>query len=164
MQAQEAGEDEPHPYGHGHGRHGRRRYLARANKTLQRALTFDRLEAGARNRGQLALAQVNFLQGDTESARIQALHALKKARQYELTWLAARSLHLLGDILAAQGQKPDAYQHFEQALQIFRACAMRLETDTHIAELYSCFAAGGWGYRDEPSTGIGLFARGIANV
>ena len=95
---------------------------------MQRALTFDRLEAGARNRGQLALAQVNFLQGDTESARIQALHALKKARQYELTWLAARSLHLLGDILAAQGQKPDAYQHFEQALQIFRACAMRLET------------------------------------
>jgi tetratricopeptide (TPR) repeat protein len=126
VQAQEAGENERRPYGH--GRHGRRRYLARANNTLQRALTFDRLEAGARNRGQLALAQVNFLRGDTESAWVQALHALKKARQYELTWLAARSLPLLGDILAAQGQKLDAYQHFEQALQIFRACAMRLET------------------------------------
>ncbi|HLZ81111.1 MAG TPA: tetratricopeptide repeat protein, partial [Ktedonobacteraceae bacterium] len=126
-QAREAGDDEPRPYGRSVGRHGRERFLARAKKSLQRALTFDRLEAGARNLGQLTLAQVNFLQGDTESARIQALHALKKARQYELTWLVARSLHLLGDILAAQGQKQDAYQHFEQALQIFRACAMRLE-------------------------------------
>ncbi|HEY6411084.1 MAG TPA: tetratricopeptide repeat protein, partial [Ktedonobacteraceae bacterium] len=130
VQARGAGEDEPRPYGDGDGQgwHGRRRYLARANKTLQRALTFGRLEAGARSRGQLALAQVNFLQGDIERARMQALHALKKARQYELIWLAARSLHLLGDILAAQGQKLQAYQHFEQALQIFRACAMRLET------------------------------------
>jgi tetratricopeptide (TPR) repeat protein len=125
-QAQEAGEDEPRPYGD--GRHGRGRYLARANKTLQRALTFDGLEAGARNRGQLASAQVNFLQGDTERARIQALHALEKARQYELTWLVARSHHLLGNILAAQGQKLEAYLQFEQALQIFRTCAMRLET------------------------------------
>ena len=104
------------------------RYLARANKTLQRALTFERLEAEARNRGQLASAQVNFLQGDTENARVHALHALNKARQHELTWLVARSHHLLGNILVAQGQQQDAYQHFEQALQIFRTCTMRLET------------------------------------
>ncbi len=105
-----------------------RAYLARANKTLQRALAFERLEAEARNRGQLASAQVNFLQGDTENARVQALHALNKARQHELTWLVARSHHLLGNILVAQGQQQDAYQHFEQALQIFRTCTMRLET------------------------------------
>ncbi len=104
------------------------RYLARANKTLQRALTFERLEAEARNRGQLASAQVNFLQGDTQNALVQAQHALEKARQHELTWLVARSHHLLGNILVAQGQQQDAYQHFEQALQIFRTCTMRLET------------------------------------
>ncbi len=105
-----------------------RRYLARAGKTLQRALTFDRLEAEARNRGQLASAQVSLLQGDTETAHLQALHALKKARQYELTWLVARSYSLLGTILSAQGQPQEAYQYFEQALHIFRQCGMRLET------------------------------------
>lgn len=105
-----------------------RRYLARAGKTLQRALTFDRLEAEARNRGQLASAQVSLLQGDAETAQVQALHALKKARQYELTWLVARSYSLLGTILSSQGQPEEAYKYFEQALQIFRPCGMRLET------------------------------------
>jgi len=105
-----------------------RRYLARAGKTLQRALTFDSLEAEARNRGQLASAQVSLLQGDTETAHLQALHALNQARQYELTWLVARSYSLLGTILSARGQPQEAYQYFEQALQIFRQCGMRLET------------------------------------
>lgn len=104
------------------------RYLARAGKTLQRALTFDRLEAEARNRGQLASAQVALLQGDTETAHVQALHALKQARQYELTWLVARSYSLLGAILSSQGQPQEAYKYFEQALYIFRQCGMRLET------------------------------------
>ena len=104
-----------------------RRYLARAGKTLQRALTFDRLEAEARNRGQLASAQVSLLQGDTETAQVQALHALKKAQQYELTWLVARANHLLGIIMSAREQQV-VHQYFEQALQVLRKCGMRLET------------------------------------
>jgi len=112
--------------------HGRppsyRRCLARAAKTLQRALAIDRLEAEARNRGELASAQVNLLLGNLETARVQALHALKQARQYELTWLVARAYHLSGNILAAQGQQQEAHQYFEQALQIFRKGTMRLET------------------------------------
>jgi tetratricopeptide (TPR) repeat protein len=75
-----------------------------------------------------ASAQVNLLLGNLETAREQALHALKQARQYELTWLVARAYHLSGDILAAQGQQQEAYQYFEQALQIFRKGTMRLET------------------------------------
>ena len=105
-----------------------RHYLTRAAKTLQRALAIDRLEAEARNRGELASAQVNLLLGNLETAQVQALHALKKARQYELTWLVARAYHLSGNILAAQGQQQEAYQYFEQALQIFRKGTMRLET------------------------------------
>jgi tetratricopeptide (TPR) repeat protein len=112
--------------------HGRppspRRYLARAAKTLQHALAIERLEAEARNRGELASAQVNLLLGNLETARVQALHALKKARQYELTWLVARAYHISGNILAVQGQQQEAYQYFEQALQIFRKGTMRLET------------------------------------
>jgi tetratricopeptide (TPR) repeat protein len=104
-----------------------RRYLLRAHISLQRALTFDRLEAETRNRGQLLSAQVSLLLGDAEAAQVQALHALKKARQHELTWLVARAQHLLGTILAAQGQQKQASEYFEQAIQAFRKYGMRLE-------------------------------------
>ncbi len=104
-----------------------RRYLLHAKKALQRALTFDRLEAEVRNRGQLLSAQVSLLLDDVEAAQVQALHALKKARQHELTWLVARAQHLLGTILAAQGQQKQASEYFEQAIQAFRKYGMRLE-------------------------------------
>ncbi|GAC1350267.1 MAG: hypothetical protein NVSMB27_31150 [Ktedonobacteraceae bacterium] len=104
-----------------------RHYLLRARVSLQRALTFDRLEAETRNRGQLLSAQVSLLLGDTEAAQVQAIHALKKARQHELTWLVARAQHLLGTIFAAQGKQEQASEYFEQALHAFRKYGMRLE-------------------------------------
>jgi DNA-binding SARP family transcriptional activator/Tfp pilus assembly protein PilF len=98
---------------------------ARAN--LQRALTFEGIEVETRTEGQLTLAQVSLLQGEPKTAQQQAIQAMQEARRYELTWLLARSQHILGSILAAQGQQEQADGYFEQALQTFRDSGMRLE-------------------------------------
>ncbi len=74
------------------------------------------MEAETRAEGQLALAQADLLLGEVETAQQQALQTLEEAHRYELTWLIARAQRLLGSIFAAQGQREQAVQHFEQAL------------------------------------------------
>jgi DNA-binding SARP family transcriptional activator/Tfp pilus assembly protein PilF len=103
------------------------RLLVRARTALQRALTLEGLEAVTRTEGQLGLAQVSLLLGEPDMAQQQATQALEEARQHELTWLVARCQRLLGEVLSVQGQHTQADEYFQQAMQIFRKCGMRLE-------------------------------------
>lgn len=102
------------------------RLLLRAKNTLQRALAITELEAETRVEGQLALAQVMFLEGTIEAANRQALHALEMARQLELLWLIPHAHCLLGTISAALSQDEQADQYFTRARQGFRTRGMRL--------------------------------------
>ncbi len=107
--------------------HARLRLLMRAKKTLGRALALEGLEADTRTEGQLVLAQVYLLLGELEVARQQAIQAIEEAQRYELIWLLARSQRLLGGILVALGQQEQAVEYFEQAIETFHKCGMRLE-------------------------------------
>lgn len=104
-----------------------RRFLKRAIASLQRALTFDELDAEIRYEGQLARAQALFLLDDLDAARQQANSVYEETNQQELIWIATRAGSLLGSILAAQGQWERATQHFEQAMQVLRQRDMRLD-------------------------------------
>jgi len=110
------------------GRANARTHLLRSARTnLQRALTFEGIEVETRTEGQLTLAQVSLLEGEPKIAQRQAIQAMHEAGRYELTWLFARSQHILGSILAAQGQQEQAEGYFELAIQTFRDSGMRLE-------------------------------------
>lgn len=62
----------------------RTRLLARAREDLQRALDLKGLEAETRTHGQLALAQLLLLLGDTAQARTLANKVIEEARSHEL--------------------------------------------------------------------------------
>ncbi len=80
----------------------RERYLKRANKTLQRVLAFEGLEAEARAEGQLAMAQVSLLLGNQDDALQQASAVLAKVQAHELTWLVERTRELMRDMGAEE--------------------------------------------------------------
>lgn len=101
--------------------------LKRARISLQRALTFEGLEAEMRTEGQLALAQASLLLREIDIAQQQAIQAMEEARRYDQTWLLACAQRLMGDILSAKDQVEQADLQYEQALQKYRACSMRLE-------------------------------------
>jgi len=103
------------------------RFLQRAKATIQRALVFEGLESELLVEGQLILASINFLLGDLEKARLQAMQTMEEAREHELTRMLARSHRLLGRILAAQAEYVQADAYFDQALQVFRECELRLD-------------------------------------
>ena len=103
------------------------RSLKRAKKTLQHALALEGMEAETRTEGQLAMAQVMLLLGEVDSAQQLAEQTLEKARQFELTWLIARTQQVLGSILETRGQQRQANEQFELALRTFRRHGMRLE-------------------------------------
>lgn len=102
-------------------------FIVNARKCLQKALDLEGLEADTRIEGQLVLAQALLLQGELEPARQQSNSALEHAASYELTWLLARSQRMLGSILALQGQQKQSAIYFEQAINTFEKCGMRLE-------------------------------------
>src|SRR5947209_3449266 len=52
---------------------------------------------------------------------------MKQAEHSELIWLQIHAKRLLGHILTAQGRHEQAAEYFEEALQEYRACGMRLE-------------------------------------
>ncbi len=52
---------------------------------------------------------------------------MNEAQRYEQTWLLACAQRLTGDILSAQGQYEQAEIYFEQAVETFHRCGMRLE-------------------------------------
>jgi tetratricopeptide (TPR) repeat protein len=105
----------------------RTRLLTSARLTLQRALSYEGLEAEMKTEGQLLLAQVSLLSGEPETARREALHTMEEAQDFELNWLLARSQGLLGSILAIQGQQEQAFVYFTKAIQVFHDSGMRLE-------------------------------------
>jgi tetratricopeptide (TPR) repeat protein len=74
------------------------RYLKRANKTLQRVLAFEGLEAEARAEGQLAMVEVSLLLGNYKDALQQASVVLAKAQTHEFIWLVERTQEIMGDI------------------------------------------------------------------
>ncbi|HZO73749.1 MAG TPA: DUF6788 family protein [Ktedonobacteraceae bacterium] len=111
------------------------RNLKRARKTLQHALSLESMEAETRTEGQLAMAQVMLLLGEIDAAQQLAEQTLEKARQFELTWLIARTQQVLGGILEACGQQRQASEQFELALRTFRRHGMRLECG-HTLQLF----------------------------
>ena len=103
------------------------RLLLRARSTIQRAIVLDGLETELVVEGKVILANIYFLLGDLQAARQEAIRTMEEARRHELTRMLARSYRLLGRILAAQGEHEQAGACFEEALQIFRDHAMRLD-------------------------------------
>ena len=105
----------------------RTRLLKRARSTLQRVLTIGSLEAETRVEGHLWLAHASLLLDQREAAYQLALQALGEAHQFELAGLIPSALRLLGDILLAQNQPSQALPYFQQAMQEFQSCGMRLQ-------------------------------------
>ncbi len=103
------------------------RLLLRAKSTLQRAVSLDGLEAEHIIDGKELMATLSFLLGELETAQQIALQTLKEAQENETTRIVGRSYRLLGRIQAAQGNYELADQYFEQAIQIFRECELRLD-------------------------------------
>ena len=101
--------------------------LRRAAIVLQRVLMLEEIEAETKTEGKLLLAQVALMLGELEVAQQQALQMLQEAKQYELTWLVARTQRVLGSIKAALQKQEQARQYFEQALRTFQKRGMYLE-------------------------------------
>jgi len=101
--------------------------LRRARIVLQRVLMLEEIEAETKTEGKLLLAQVALMLGETEVAQQQALQTLHEAKQYELTWLVARTQRVLGSIMVALHEQEQARQYFEQALRTFQKRGMYLE-------------------------------------
>src|SRR6266516_918872 len=95
--------------------------------TLEQALAFNELEAETKAEGRLALAYVLLLLDELDTACHYTIRILEEARQYELIGTCARCQRLLGSILTAQSKQTQTEQEFEQAMQVFRKCGMRLE-------------------------------------
>jgi tetratricopeptide (TPR) repeat protein len=101
--------------------------LRKARISLQRALRLEGLEAETRTEGQLDLAKVAFLLGEIDEAQQQAVQVMTEAQRYEQTWLLACAQRLMGSILSAVGQREQANEYFEQAIETFHHSGMRLE-------------------------------------
>ena len=101
--------------------------LRKARISLQRALALEGLEAETVTEGELALARVDFLLGEIDEARQQALQVMKHAQQYRQTWLLASAQRLMGSILSALSRQEQANEYFEQAREAFDHSGMRLE-------------------------------------
>lgn len=101
--------------------------LCRARTTLQRALTYDGLEADVRLDAQLLLGRIALMLDESELARELAQAVLDEAVDGELIWLQARAHSLLGLIIAQLEGPPAALASFAKALEIFESTGMQLE-------------------------------------
>ncbi len=101
--------------------------LRRARISLRRVLTLEGLEAETRTEGLLGLAKVALLLGEIDEAQQQAVQTIDEAQRYEQTWLLASAQRLMGSILTTMDQQQQADKYFEQALETFHSCGMRLE-------------------------------------
>ncbi len=103
------------------------RLLLKARSTVLHAIAFEGLETDLVVEGRYILATIYYLLGNVEDARQEAMKTIEDARQYEVTRIMARAQRLLGRILAIQGDYTQADSYFEQTLQIFRECDLRLD-------------------------------------
>ena len=94
------------------------------------------MEAETRTEGQLAMAEVELLLGQLDSAEQRTRQTLDEAIRFELLWLIARAQRILGSILAIRSHQEEQAQaelqqqatdYFEQALTTLRKSGMRLE-------------------------------------
>ena len=102
-------------------------YLARAKKTLQRAITLEDMEIENIIKGKVLLAMVYFLQGDFYTADIQAQQTLREALEQGAILSAGHIYRLLGNIVAEQSHYETAEEYFHQATNIFQERALRLD-------------------------------------
>ncbi|HLJ33273.1 MAG TPA: DUF6788 family protein [Ktedonobacteraceae bacterium] len=103
------------------------RLLLKARSTVLHAIAFEGLETDLAVEGHYILATIYFLLGNVEAAHQEALKTSEDASQYEVTRIQARAQRLLGRILAMQSDYKQADAYFEQALQVFRECDLRLD-------------------------------------
>ncbi len=101
--------------------------LLKARSTARRAIAIEGLETELVVEGHYILATIHYLLGDVELARQEALQTIEQADQYEVTRIKARAQRLMGRMLAMQGDYEEADRYFEQALQVFRECELRLD-------------------------------------
>jgi DNA-binding SARP family transcriptional activator/Tfp pilus assembly protein PilF len=104
-----------------------RRLLFRARSTLQRAISYEGLEAEAIIDGRLLLASLHFLLGDLETAEAMSEQILKESYENETLRTIGRAYRLLGRIMTTRGDYNQADYYFEQAMQIFQERGFRLE-------------------------------------
>ncbi len=102
-------------------------YLARARKTLQRAITLEDMETENIIKGKVLLAMVHFLQGDFYAADILAQQTLREALEQGAILSAGHIYRLLGSIVAEQSYYATAAEYFQQAMSIFQERALRLD-------------------------------------
>ena len=109
--------------------------LASAKRAILRALT-NEVEAETRLEGQLALAEIAWLEGDYPSAHSNAQAIIVEATQHEQRAVLARATELLGSLLAAEGDLEQATRHFEQTIRLYHVSGMRLER-AHALQSYA---------------------------
>ena len=105
----------------------KRQLLLRGQRTLQRALRIEGMEADTRVEAQLLLAHVLFLLGNDVAAKKLANSVLEEADSHDMVWLLARAHRLLGDILTQQARFSPARKNYQQARSLFNDCDMKLE-------------------------------------
>jgi tetratricopeptide (TPR) repeat protein len=66
------------------------------------------------------LGVISYLRGDLPKARTQIAHAVTAAQALGMQTYAALALSALGDVLAAQGNDPEAEQKYRASLDICR--------------------------------------------
>ena len=109
--------------------------LTSAKRAILRALT-NEVEAETRLEGQLALAEIAWLEGDYPSAHSNAQAIIAEATQHEQRAVLARATELLGSLLAAEGDLEQATRHFEQTIRLYHVSGMRLER-AHALQSYA---------------------------
>lgn len=110
------------------------RLLLRAKTTLQKIITLEGLEIENIIDSKHLLALDHFLLGDLDTALEIAQQTLKEALRYETPRIIGRAYRLLGRILGAQKQPPQASYYFQQAIHICQEHGLRLD---HGRSLYN---------------------------
>jgi tetratricopeptide (TPR) repeat protein len=101
--------------------------LERAKRTILRMLKLKNIETETNIEGQLTLAYLELLLGDTDTALELSLKTMEEAGQAELVWLVAQAKRVLGEVLAVKGLYKRSRESFEEALARFRKSEMLLE-------------------------------------
>ena len=95
--------------------------LQAARSTLQKVCTFAGIEIENIIDARYLLARTWYLLDDLPRAQQLAEQTLKEAQEHEMVRACGYLYHLLGLIMAAQGEHEQAEQQFGQAIQLYKA-------------------------------------------
>ncbi|MBA2678302.1 MAG: AAA family ATPase [Ktedonobacteraceae bacterium] len=101
--------------------------LKKAKRTVERALSFDGIDAEIHLEGCLTLLEVSWLLDRNELVYEQVALLRTKSEERGLIWLLPRIERLLGTILAATNHQEQAALHFEQSLYYARRYDLQKE-------------------------------------